>query len=50
MGDISTHVVFYQAYWYLVYQSHDVWVDSRTQETVCHLDAAEKLIQLGDAQ
>lgn len=46
MGDISTHVIFYQAYWYLVYPNDEVWIDSKTQETVCHIGAEERVISL----
>ena len=50
MGDCSTHLIFYQAYWYLVYSNNEVVIDSRNQETVCHIGHEEKKLELSEVQ
>ena len=53
MGDPSTHLIFYQAYWYLVYiepfsyqDEPQKWVDTKTGETVCLVSQEEKSYKL----
>lgn len=49
MGDPSTHVIFYQGYWYLVYQDDDVPTEWRTTsdfDIVCNVGEEEKKIEL----
>ncbi len=50
MGDRSTHVIQWAGYWYLVYSNDEVWIDSKTQETICHVGREERLISLEDGQ
>lgn len=50
MGDISTHVIFYQAYWHLVYQDDDEpeWRSTADFNIVCKVGEEEKLLQLSE--
>lgn len=50
MGDPSTHAIRCLGYWYLVYSNGEVWIDSKTHETVCHIGHEERLISLEDGQ
>ena len=48
MGDCSTHVIFYQAYWYLVYQDDDEpeWRSTADFNVICKVGEEEKSYKL----
>ena len=50
MGDPSTHLIFYQAYWYLVFLEHHLdgtwWIDKTTMHAVCPDGLEEKKFEL----
>ena len=50
MGDCSTHVIFYQAYWHLVYQDDDEpeWRSTSDFNIICKIGEEEKSYKLED--
>lgn len=49
MGDNSTHVILFQAYWHLVYQNDEkMWVDTDTYDVVCAVGEEDKTINLSE--
>lgn len=50
MGDLSTHVIFWSGYWYLVYKEDKYWISSQDQVPVCPVGREDRLISLEDAQ
>lgn len=49
MGDASTHVIFYQAYWHLVFEEDGDWVGTQDFSVICKMGAEEKIIKLEDS-
>ena len=43
MGDISTHVIFHDAYWHLVFNDNGVWRDTGSFFDVCEVGKEEKI-------
>ena len=50
MGDCSTHVIFYQAYWHLVFQDDDEpeWRSTTYFNVICKVGKEEKSYKLED--
>lgn len=46
MGDPSTHLIFYNAYWRLVYEEDKYWVDTETGNNICLVGKEKKLLDL----
>ncbi len=47
MGDITTHAIFYQAYWALAYQdAAGNWLSSETMDPICGPDDPDKIVEL----
>jgi len=50
MGDNSTHLIFYQGYWYLVFLDHHLngsfWMEKNSMEAVCPDGSEEKKFDL----
>lgn len=46
IGDPSTHIIFYSAYWYLVFEEDGKWVNTDTYDPVCPVGAEQKLLEL----
>jgi hypothetical protein len=46
MGDPSTHVIFYSAYWHLVFDKDGTWVDTKQFDPICKVGDEEKIWDL----
>jgi hypothetical protein len=46
MGDASTHVIFYSAYWHLAFIEAGVWVGTHDFSPVCKVGEEETKIEL----
>jgi hypothetical protein len=46
MGDPPTHIIFYSAYWYLVFEEDGKWVNTDTYDPVCPVGAEQELLEL----
>ena len=46
MGDPPTHIIFYSAYWYLVFEEDEKWVNADTYDPVCPVGAEQELLEL----
>jgi len=46
MGDVSTHAIFYSAYWHLAVLEDGEWIDTNGFERICSEGQAEKVIAL----
>lgn len=48
MGDPSTHVIFYSAYWHLAFIENGFWISSRGFGPVCKVGEEEAQAKLND--
>ena len=46
MGEIATHVIFYQSYWHLVFEEDGQWGGARGDGVICNVGQEEKWIVL----
>lgn len=46
MGDPSTHVVLYNAYWHLVFEEDGEWVDTKEFSWLCKIGEEDAKIEL----
>jgi hypothetical protein len=48
MGDSATHLIYFDFYWYLVYQDKAQWTSNRNEEFVCFVGEEDKNLQLSE--
>jgi hypothetical protein len=48
MGDSTTNVIYFQNYWYLVFQDKAIWVSTTDDEYVCDVGDEDKNLQLSE--
>lgn len=49
MGDRSTHIIFYQGYWALVWEDDEKnWIETNQHDVICRVGEEEKIMQLSE--
>ena len=46
MGDLSTHVVFFNGYWYLVFEENGYWINIGEREVSIKVGDENKILEL----